>query len=119
MRRARTIGVIGFIGVVCSCASEGDYASETYVVRPQDTLYAIAWRHDLDYHDLARWNHIGSDYRIAVGQILTLRPPARGPAGPPSARPPSPARPKQTETRPPLEGPPQASAAPSAPRAAK
>ena len=115
MRRARTtIGVIGFIGVVCGCASEGDYASETYVVRPQDTLYAIAWRHDLDYHDLARWNHIGSDYRIAVGQILTLRPPARGAAGPPLARPAPPAPPKQTETRLPPEQPPQASAAPSA-----
>ena len=114
MRRARTIGVIGFIGVVCSCASEGDYASETYVVRPQDTLYGIAWRHDLDYHDLARWNHIGSDYRIAVGQILTLRPPARDAASPPLARPAPPAPPQQTETRPPPERPPQASAAPSA-----
>jgi lipoprotein NlpD len=114
VRRARTIGVIGFIGVVCGCASEGDYASETYVVRPQDTLYGIAWRHDLDYHDLARWNHIGSDYRIAVGQILTLRPPARGAARPPLARPAPPAPANQTETRPPPERPPLASAAPSA-----
>lgn len=110
MRRARTIGVIGFIGVVCGCASEGGYTSETYVVRPQDTLYGIAWRHDVDYHDLARWNHIGSDYRIAVGQVLTLRPPARGAAGPPPARPAPSAPPK--ETRPVPERPP-ASAAPS------
>jgi lipoprotein NlpD len=110
VRRARTIGVIGFIGVVCGCASEGVYRSETYVVRPQDTLYGIAWRHDLDYHDLARWNHIGSDYRIAVGQILTLRPPARGAAGPPLVRP---APPK--DTRPTPERPLQANAAPSPP----
>ncbi|HEX4152825.1 MAG TPA: peptidoglycan DD-metalloendopeptidase family protein [Steroidobacteraceae bacterium] len=50
---------------------------ETYIVRPRDTLYSIAWRHDLDYRDLARWNHIGPDYRIAVGQVLMLTP--RGP----------------------------------------
>jgi lipoprotein NlpD len=114
VRRIGVIGFIGFIGVVCGCASGGDYASETYVVRPQDTLYGIAWRHDLDYHNLARWNHIGSDYRIAVGQILTLQPPARGAAGPPLARPAPPAAPKQTETRLPPGRPPQASAAPSA-----
>jgi lipoprotein NlpD len=44
------------------------------VVQPQDTLYSIAWRHNLDYRALARWNGIGSDYRISVGQMLTLTP---------------------------------------------
>jgi lipoprotein NlpD len=43
-------------------------------VQPQDTLYSIAWRHDLDYRALARWNGIGPDYRISVGQVLNLRP---------------------------------------------
>jgi lipoprotein NlpD len=52
----------------------GDSERETYVVQPHDTLYSIAWRHDLDYQALARWNGIGPDYRISVGQILTLRP---------------------------------------------
>jgi lipoprotein NlpD len=52
----------------------GDYGRETYVVQPHDTLYSIAWRHDLDYQALARWNGIGPDYHISVGQILTLRP---------------------------------------------
>jgi lipoprotein NlpD len=113
VRRTRAIGVFGFIGVVCGCASEGGYAPETYVVRPQDTLYGIAWRHDLDYHDLARWNHIGPDYRIAVGQILILRPGPRI-TQPPLARPASPATPRQGETRPPPERAPQASVAPSA-----
>jgi lipoprotein NlpD len=93
--------------------SEGGYTAETYVVQPQDTLYGIAWRHDLDYHDLARWNHIGSDYRIAVGQILILRPAARGTPEPPFARAAPPASRKQAETRPPPERSPQASAAPS------
>jgi lipoprotein NlpD len=44
------------------------------VVRPQDTLYSIAWRYGLDFHDLARWNNVGPDFRIAVGQTLRLNP---------------------------------------------
>lgn len=79
------------------------YAPETYVVRPHDTLYSIAWRHDLDYRELARWNHLGPDYRIAVGQILTLRP---GPAAPRPAAP--------LEPRPPPEPPRLAQGAPPA-----
>jgi lipoprotein NlpD len=56
------------------CASSGSIQAATYVVRPQDTLYSIAWRHDLDFKDLARWNNIGPDYRIEVGQVLQLQP---------------------------------------------
>jgi len=43
------------------CADTGADRPETYIVRPEDTLYSIAWRHDLDYRDLARWNNIGAD----------------------------------------------------------
>jgi lipoprotein NlpD len=64
--------------VVCllfgGCAATGGEAPQRYVVRPQDTLYSIAWRHNLDYRDLARWNNIGPDFRIAVGQNLRLGP---------------------------------------------
>jgi lipoprotein NlpD len=49
------------------------------VVRPHDTLYSIAWRYNLDYRDLARWNHLASDFRIVVGQTLLLSGPAAGP----------------------------------------
>ena len=76
----------------------GYEAPQTYVVQPQDTLYSIAWRHDLDYRALARWNGIGPDYRISVGQVLSLRPatppfetgpakrtPSPGAAAPPGA----------------------------------
>ncbi|MBS0396651.1 MAG: LysM peptidoglycan-binding domain-containing protein, partial [Proteobacteria bacterium] len=56
-----------------------------YVVQPGDTLYAISWRHGLDYRDVARWNGIGADYRIAVGQHLSLTPPAGGRASAPPA----------------------------------
>jgi lipoprotein NlpD len=47
---------------------------DVYVVKPQDTVYSIAWRYGLDFRDLARWNNIGSDFRIAVGQTLVLTP---------------------------------------------
>jgi lipoprotein NlpD len=75
----RITRAIGVIGLSCSlgfgCASRGITDAETYVVRPQDTLYGIAWQHDLDFRDLARWNNIGPDFRIAVGQVLLLQPP--------------------------------------------
>ncbi len=61
----------------------GDYAQQTYIVQPHDTLYSIAWRHDLDYRELARWNGIGSDFRITVGQVLTLHPLAHAKTAPP------------------------------------
>jgi lipoprotein NlpD len=64
------------LGACAEIASEGP---ERYVVRPEDTLYSIAWRHDIDYRDLARWNHIGADFRIRVGQVLVL-----GPGGAPT-----------------------------------
>jgi lipoprotein NlpD len=56
-----------------------------YVVRAQDTLYSIAWRYGLDFRDLARWNHIGPDFRIAVGQTLILAPVAPVAAAAPAA----------------------------------
>jgi lipoprotein NlpD len=74
------VGVAGLAG----CATEESTAPALYTVRPNDTLYSIAWRHNLDYRDLARWNHIGPDFRIAVGQRLRLTAPsaaARAPAG--------------------------------------
>jgi lipoprotein NlpD len=67
----------------------------SYVVKPDDTLYGIAWRHGLDYRELARLNHLGPDFRILVGQRLILRPvdtpvAAAAPVTPPRAdRPPT------------------------------
>ena len=71
------------------CASSGNIRPVTYVVRPQDTLYSIAWRHDLDFKDLARWNNIGPDYRIEVGQVLQLQPGTRSLASHPATQNPS------------------------------
>ncbi len=43
-----------------------------YTVAAGDTLYGIAWRHDMDFRDLARLNQIGPPYRIQPGQQLRL-----------------------------------------------
>jgi len=75
---------IGIFGVCCAllagCADTARHGAETYLVRPDDTLYSIAWRHDLDYRELARLNHIGADYHIQVGQTLLRRSQAGGAA---------------------------------------
>lgn len=48
-----------------------------YVVQRGDTLYSIAFRHGLNYRDLARWNHIDAGYTIYPGQKLRLTAPPR------------------------------------------
>jgi lipoprotein NlpD len=70
----RAIAVAGLCCMMIGgCASRGPYEPATYVVRPEDTLYSIAWRHNLDYRDLAKWNGIGADYRLSIGQVLVLQ----------------------------------------------
>jgi lipoprotein NlpD len=60
--------------LLLSACSEVEVARSAYRVQPQDTLYSIAWRFGLNYRDLARWNGIGEDFRISVGQVLLLSP---------------------------------------------
>lgn len=43
------------------------------VVLKGDSIYAIAWRFGLDYQNIAKWNGLGSPYRIRSGQRLRLR----------------------------------------------
>lgn len=47
-------------------------AANSYIVQKGDTLYAIAFRHNTDFRDIARLNNIGPPYRIYVGQRLKL-----------------------------------------------
>lgn len=64
-----------------------------YVVQRGDTLYQIAFRHGVDWRDVARWNGLGSGELIFPGQRLRLTPPAGqpqvaarpAPASPPAA----------------------------------
>lgn len=99
MKRWRAAVAIAAASMLVACgppfvATEG----LTYTVQPGDTLYAIAWRLDLDHRDIARWNRLGRDYRISVGQVLRVSPDgagvtqqARTPNRPPAARPTPPA----------------------------
>lgn len=45
-----------------------------YLVQPGDTLYAIGFRNQIDWKDLASWNRIGGDFLIRPGQVIRLTP---------------------------------------------
>ena len=45
-----------------------------YTVVKGDTLYSIAFRYDLDYQQMATFNHLKSPYTVRVGQVLRLMP---------------------------------------------
>jgi lipoprotein NlpD len=67
----------------CAGTDRRPVIPEQHVVRRGETLYSISMRYGLDYHDVARWNGIGSDYLIHPGQRLRLdRPPFRRASGP-------------------------------------
>ena len=76
--------------MLSGCASQPERPA-TYTVKRGDTLYAIAWRHKLDWQDLARWNAVGRDYVIHPGQVLKLYP-SRGSQASTRPAPGSPAR---------------------------
>ncbi|MCP3686894.1 MAG: peptidoglycan DD-metalloendopeptidase family protein [Gammaproteobacteria bacterium] len=75
------------VSVLTSCISpravnQSIATKGMYLVRPGDTLYSIAWRYDLDYKALARWNHVAFNATIHPGQRLILIDP--GKAGKPA-----------------------------------
>ncbi len=108
MRIRRSIGTVGLCCLLLgACADIPADGPQTYVVRPQDTLYSIAWRHDLDFRDLARWNNIGADFHIAVGQVLLLGPGA------------GPTRESVPRASAPRESAPRSAPAPEAPQSGK
>lgn len=86
---------------------------DEHVVQAGDSLYRIAWRHQLDYKAIARLNGIGAPYTIYPGQKLKLPggspARARGPTVSQPARAPSrtdrAARGKQTPASPAAERP--------------
>lgn len=48
-------------------------SSPQYTVKAGDTLYGIAWEHNLDYRQLAALNNIPAPYQIHPGQTIALR----------------------------------------------
>jgi lipoprotein NlpD len=78
------------------------HASGTYEVQRGDTLYSIAFRHGLDYREIAEWNSIEPPYTIYPGRELRLssaRGQRRSIAAAPSAAPPSPSSPAAAPAR--------------------
>jgi lipoprotein NlpD len=96
--RRNIVLVAAFAGVVGGCSSTGPAPVEdrsvnpsrrpraaapaprppsdgTYRVQRGDTLYSIAFRHGLDYRELAGWNGIAPPYTIYPGRELRLAPP--------------------------------------------
>lgn len=81
-----------------------------YTVARGDTLYGIAFRHGLDYRDVAAWNGIRAPYTIYPGQRIRLAP--RSGQRPPAVA----STPTQPATRPPARpSPPPASRPATAP----
>ncbi len=78
-RAARTLVIIVLLGLAVGCGGLR-WNSQLYRVGSGETLYAIAWRYNLDYRELARWNNISAPYTIHPGQELTLMDPALLPA---------------------------------------
>lgn len=74
MGRARWVCALGLLLTGCAGVPHRD-GVPSYVVQGGDTLHSIGVRLHIDYHDLARWNGLGDDYRISVGQVLRLAPP--------------------------------------------
>jgi lipoprotein NlpD len=53
-------------------APQATAVSAGYRVQRGDTLYAIAFKHGVDFRDLASWNGVAAPYRIYPGQELRL-----------------------------------------------
>ncbi len=110
-RIARPLVILVLVGLLAACGSsrvvkrEGSRSAPpsrpaasaprdgSYVVRAGDTLYGIAFRHGLDYREVAGWNRIPAPYtiypgqRLRLGQSRTASAPRTAPRGPATALP--------------------------------
>lgn len=55
-----------------SAAQQGDGTAQSHTVARGDTLYSIAWTHNIDYRRLALVNKLSAPYTIYPGQQLNL-----------------------------------------------
>ena len=79
-----------------SAAPPASARPNTYTVKKGDSLYAIAWRYELDYRDLAATNNIRDPYTIYPGDVLNLQVTEGARLRPP---PPAPVKSPQTTAR--------------------
>ena len=78
MQIRRTSGLLmtALLAVACT-PTLVNFAPRVHVVQPGDTLFSIAWRHQLDVRQLVLWNELENPDLILVGQQLFLTPPGR------------------------------------------
>ncbi|WP_228260859.1 peptidoglycan DD-metalloendopeptidase family protein [Marinobacter orientalis] len=67
--------------LISGCNTQALYRDDIYnppvywgrhVVKPEETLYSIAWRYGRDYRELGDANNIEPPYNIKAGQVLRL-----------------------------------------------
>lgn len=66
-------------GGITSLNTKSSWDPSKYSVQYGDTLYSIAWRYNLDFKMLAKWNSIKSPYLIVSGQRLIMTAPVTVP----------------------------------------
>ena len=84
----RAACAVGLCLVLAACGGAPERAAKPqyYTVRAGDTLYSIAFKHGLDYRDVARWNHIENPSLIYPGRRLQLYPPTKSAGAASAAR---------------------------------
>ena len=71
-----TLVTILLAATLVACSSNGKkWNPDDYTVKSGDTIYAIAWRYELDPEEFAAWNGISSSKFIQPGQRLHTRKP--------------------------------------------
>jgi len=83
--RLLLLGLLVLVGCSSALRFEDDPPG-VHTVRRSETLYSIAFRNQLDWRELARWNGIGAPYTLAVGQKLRLTEPLALAGGQPAPR---------------------------------
>lgn len=77
MSHAVRIPALAIACLAClSCSSALQWQDDYHVVAPGETIYSIAFRHDIDQRDLMAWNGIDDAALIFPGQRLRLSPPS-------------------------------------------
>ncbi|MBK1643848.1 hypothetical protein CKO25_04060, partial [Thiocapsa imhoffii] len=82
--------LVGVIALLAGCASKhpapvggwdwtGPVPDGYYLIRPGDTLSALAARRGVSLHTLARWNDLDSPDQIYAGRLLRVQPPDGSP----------------------------------------
>ncbi len=68
--------VFFLMATLAACSSNGKkWNPDDYTVKSGDTIYAIAWRYELDPEEFAAWNGISTSKFIKPGQRLHTRKP--------------------------------------------